>query len=235
MLAVIQHQQQLRRAQPVPQRLEHRHLAGLPHPQRRHHLRRHQPGIGEAGQARQPRPVAETARRGRRELHRQPGLPGSARPGQGNQPRPGDQLVQRGKLPFPAQETGQPDRQVVQLAARRRGRDLLPQHRLLQGLQFLAGLDPQLTGQHRAGPPVGGQRISLPPAPVQRQHQQPPQPLPHRIPGDQPLQLPGRLRRQAQLSIDTATESDNLHAATRNGPSVPAICMPLGHMAEPAA
>ena len=49
-------------------------------------------------------------------------------------PRLGGQLVQRGQFLLPAQETGQPGWQVVQLrAARRRGRDLLPQDRPLQG------------------------------------------------------------------------------------------------------
>jgi hypothetical protein len=52
------------------------------------------------------------------------------------------QLVQRGQFLLPAQETGQPGWQVVQLAARRRGRDLLPQHRPLQARSSSPGSIP---------------------------------------------------------------------------------------------
>ncbi len=78
MLAVIQHQQQLRRPQPVDQRLQHRHITRLPHPQRLHHLRGHQPRIGDAGQLSQPHPVREPAHHARPGLQRQPGLSGPA-------------------------------------------------------------------------------------------------------------------------------------------------------------
>jgi hypothetical protein len=81
-----------------------------------------------------------------------------------------------------------------------RRRDLLAQHRLLQLAQLGARLDPQLLGQHLPGAAVGGQRIGLPFGPVQSQHQQPPQPLPHRILGHQLFQLPDHLRRQPQLN-----------------------------------
>jgi hypothetical protein len=43
------------------------------------------------------------------------------------------------------------------------------------------GLDAQLADQYGPGLPVGGQRVSLPPGPVQRQHQQLVQPLPERF------------------------------------------------------
>ena len=200
MLAVVKHQQQLRRAQPVPQRLDHSHLAALPHPQRLHHQRGHQLRVGDAGQIGQPHAVAETFRCPRGELHRQPGLPRAAGPGQRDQPRLAHQAFQRGQLPFPADETGQPQRQVVPLRARRRG-NLLPQHRLLEPAQLLTRLDAQLLREHRAGAAVGGQRIGLPLAAVQRQHQQPPQPLPEWMLGDQALQLPGHLRSQPQREV----------------------------------
>jgi hypothetical protein len=70
----------------------------------------------------------------------------------------------------------------VLLPARRRGRDLLPQHRPLELAELLAGLDAQLLREHRPGPAVRGQRIGLPSAAVQREHQKPPQPLAERIP-----------------------------------------------------
>jgi hypothetical protein len=59
-----------------------------------------------------------------------------------------------------------------------RRRDLLAQHRLLQHAQLLTRLQPQFTGKDLPRPPVRGQRVGLPLGPVQRQHQQPPQPLP---------------------------------------------------------
>ena len=184
MLAVIQYQQQLRRPQPVDQRLQHRHITRLPHPQRQHHLRGHQPRIGDTGQLGQPHPVREPAHHPRPGLQGQPGLSRPAGPGQRDQPRLAQQPFQPGQVLLAAQEAGQRRGQVMPRRKRRR-RNLLPQHRLLQPAQLLPRFQPQLGGQHVPGPPVGRQRISLPLGPVQRQHQQPPQPLPQRILRDQ--------------------------------------------------
>ena len=200
MLAVIQHQQQFRRAQPVDQRLQHRHITGLPHPQRRHHLHRHQCWIGDTGQLGQPHPVREPAGHPRPCLQGQPGLARPAGPGQGHQPRLPQQLVNPVQVLLAAHEAGQRRGQVIP-RGRRRGGDLLAQDRLLQPAQVLPRLQPQLRGQQFTGPPVGRQRVGLAFGPVQRQHQQPPQPLPHRVLRDQALQLPGHLRVQAQLDV----------------------------------
>jgi hypothetical protein len=201
MLTVVQDQQQLRRAQPVAQRLDHRHLAGLPHPQRLHHQRQHQRRVGDAGQAGHPGPVAQPLHCPGGELQGQPRLAGTAGSGQSDQPRRAHQLLQCGQLPLPAHKTGQLQRQVMPLVARCRRGDFLPQHRLLEPAQLLARLDAQLVRQHRAGAAVGGQRVGLPFAAIQRQHQKAPEPLPDPMLGDQALQLPRHLRRQPQLDI----------------------------------
>ena len=236
-LAVIQDEQQLGRMQPVAQRLDHRHLAGLPDPQRLHHLGRHQLRIGDARQVSQPRPVTETLCRGcgRGEFDRQPRLAGAARPGQGDQPGLAEQAVQRGQVPLPPHETGQPGRQIVLLAARRRGRDLLPQHRPLELAQLLARLDAQLLGQHRPGPAVRGQRIALPPAPVQREHQKPPQPLAERIPGHQARQLPGNLRRRPQLDIGLEPALHRHQPELLQPGALPGQSRHIGHVRKRAA
>ncbi len=200
MLAVVQHQQQLRGPQPEPQRLDRRQITTLPHPQRLHHLRGHQVGVGDAGQISQPRALREPLQHGRGELGGQPGLPRPAGSGQRNQPRLTEQLAQLGQFLLAADETGQLRRQVMHRHRRRR-RDFLPQHGPLQLTQLRTGFQPQLPGQHRPGPPVGGQRIGLPLTPVQRQHQQPPQPLPQRMLGDQALQFPGHLRMQPSRQV----------------------------------
>jgi len=74
----------------------------------------------------------------------------------------------------------------------------------VQALQRLAGVDAQFVGQQAAGPPVGGQRVGLPAAPVPRQHQLAVQPLPQRVLAGQPLQLAGErvVPAQAQVRID---------------------------------
>ena len=55
------------------------------------------------------------------------------------------------------------------------------QHGSVQAAQRLAGVDAELAGEQVTGPAVGGQRVGLPTAPVQRQHQLAVQPLPQRM------------------------------------------------------
>ena len=51
----------------------------------------------------------------------------------------------------------------------------------MEAPQRLPGIDAELIGEQVADPPVGGQRVSLPAAPVQRQYQLAVQPLPQRV------------------------------------------------------
>src|SRR5262249_40886971 len=74
------------------------------------------------------------------------------------------------------------------------GRNLLPQHRLLEPAQFLTWLDPQLVREPGPAAADRAKSIALPAAPVKRQHQQAPQSLPDRMLGNQDLQLPAHLR-----------------------------------------
>ena len=62
---------------------------------------------------------------------------------------------------------------------------------LVQALQRLAGIDPELAGEQVADPAVAGQRLGLSAAAVQRQHQLTVQPLPQRMAGDQLFQFSG--------------------------------------------
>lgn len=59
----------------------------------------------------------------------------------------------------------------------------------MQRIQLRSRIDPQLLSQQPPHPPVGRQRIRLPPTAVQGRHQLRPQPLPQRIPLGQHLQL----------------------------------------------
>ena len=97
-LAVIQHQQEVRRPQPVSKRLKHRHIPLLPNPQRLHHLRRDQPRIGDTGQLGQPHAVRKLLYRLDGRLQGQPGLTGPARPGERDQPCLAQQLFQPGEV-----------------------------------------------------------------------------------------------------------------------------------------
>ena len=72
----------------------------------------------------------------------------------------------------------------------------------MQRAQLRAGLDAQLLDEDATGVGERGQRLRLPPGPVQRQHQLPAEPLPERVRADQLRQLPGRLGRPAELEQD---------------------------------
>ena len=72
----------------------------------------------------------------------------------------------------------------------------------MQRSQLLTGLDAELLDEDAAGVGERGQRLRLPPAPVQRQHQLPAEPLPERMRPDQLRQLADRLGRPAELEQD---------------------------------
>jgi len=68
----------------------------------------------------------------------------------------------------------------------------------VQALQLGAGFDTELLDQAAAQPPVRLQRLDLAAGPVQREHEQPDQPLADRVGDQQPLQLPDGGRMPAQ-------------------------------------
>ena len=74
----------------------------------------------------------------------------------------------------------------------------------MQAPQRLPGIDPELVGEQIADTPVSGQRVGLPAAAVQRQHELAVQPLPQRMVGDQPLQFGGdrAVPAKRQVSLD---------------------------------
>ena len=74
----------------------------------------------------------------------------------------------------------------------------------VQALQRLPGIDAELTGEQVAGPPVGGERLGLPAAAVQRQHELAVQPLPQRMLSGQLFQLGGErvVPAKRQVSVD---------------------------------
>ena len=150
------------------------------------------------------------------DVHHQTGLPDSARAEHRDQPDPGP--GQQG--PDTADLALTPDQGAVR--CRHRGFRWQPrrcgagpgQHVLVRTLQLLTRVGAQLVAEHRAYPLVGGQRVCLAAATVQRGDQLSPQQLPQRIPGYPPLQLRNQLilppagqpgvgprlhRRQAQL------------------------------------
>ena len=77
--------------------------------------------------------------------------------------------------------------------------ELLPEDRLGEGPQLRRRVDAQLVGQPAAQPVVQRERVRLPPAPIERDHEQPVQPLAQRVQGRQPLEVGDRLAVPAQL------------------------------------
>ena len=78
------------------------------------------------------------------------------------------------------------------------------EHGGVQAAQRLAGVDAELAGEQVAGPAVGGQRVGLAPATVQREHQLAVQPFSQRMVAHQSIQLGGErmVPAQRQVGVD---------------------------------
>jgi hypothetical protein len=83
-------------------------------------------------------------------------------------------------------------------------RRILPQDRLLEFAQRLAGLDSQLVHEAVARFRIHPQRFRLSPGAVEREHQLPPQPLPQRVSRGQGLELRDQrvVPAEGQLGVD---------------------------------
>jgi hypothetical protein len=88
-------------------------------------------------------------------------------------------------------------------------------------LQLGPGFSAQLVDQDPAGRLVGGQRLALTPAPLQRQHQQCMQVLAQRVRGGEPVQFDDRVGVVAQLHLRLQAGFPRLQAdllQVRHGP-----------------
>ena len=87
---------------------------------------------------------------------------------------------------------------------RQRERGILREDRAFELAQPLAGLDPELSDEDLAGVLIGLQRLGLPVAAVQSEHQLRPEALPVRVLVDEGLELTHHLGvpRQSQLRVD---------------------------------
>ena len=74
----------------------------------------------------------------------------------------------------------------------------------MQAPQRLPGVDAKLVGEQVAGTPVGGERLGLPAAAIQRQHELAVQPFPQRMLSGQLFQLGGErvVPAKRQVSVD---------------------------------
>ncbi len=144
-----------------------------------------------------------------RPVHGQRGLAHSRGPGdhhhRAGAVRLGQQRVQLGQFTVPAQEGGGVAGQLRRgrggaqvgagaarghrAARRRRFRRTAGQDDLVQPAQFRSWLHAQFGDQHGARGAVGGQRLGRAAGLVQGAHQQPVQPFPQRVLGEQPGQL----------------------------------------------
>ena len=78
----------------------------------------------------------------------------------------------------------------------------------MQAAQRFSGIDAQIVGEQVAGTPVGGERVALPAAAIQRQHELAVQPLPQGMVGGQLLQFgsEGVVAVQGQVGVDPGLE-----------------------------
>ena len=107
----------------------------------------------------------------------------------------------------------------------------------MQAPQRFPGVDAELAGEQVAGTPVGGQRLGLPAAAIQRQHELAVQPLPQRMLGGQLLQLAGErvVPAKRQVSIDPRLQrgEPQLLQAGRLGPGERVVGQVGQHPAAP--
>ncbi len=84
----------------------------------------------------------------------------------------------------------------------------MTQDRSLELLQRGARLDPELIHEQASSFPVGRERLSLPPATVEREHQLPPRLLAERLLLDQRLELADEtlVRAELELRLDPLAE-----------------------------
>ena len=182
--------------QPRP---EHRRRVGLRAAARRHHG----PGGGcPAGQLAQYSTLPDP---GAAAQEHEPSLPGS---------HGGQHAVQPGQHVVPARQRRSPGRHGG--ACAHRGRRLAPgrrrqrprvqlggvaQDQLLQPLQLSPRIDAEIRIQAVPRPLVGSQRVGLPAAPVQREHELRPQPFPVGVLGEHGLCLGHDRRRLAEIQL----------------------------------
>jgi len=125
----------------------------------------------------------------------------------------GKDLIAAGEnRPGPAQP-GRRVRRAGRARVRCRQPRILREHGRLHSAQLRAWLHPDFPDEVTAGPLKGEQRVALPPAAVQREHQQRPQPLPQRMLAHQRLQLGGHLGvpAQRQVGLDPGLQRGQAH------------------------
>ena len=113
--------------------------------------------------------------------------------------------LELGQLPFAADKRGHPHRQVRQrtrqIADGRPQPGVLPQDGLLQVTEVRGRIEAQLIVESLLQPAVGGQRVGLPAASVQRQHQLSVDAFAQRVAGRQLLQLVDQLAVPAPVQL----------------------------------
>src|SRR5262249_6816117 len=113
---------------------------------------------------------------------------------------PAEEGCLRGREMAPRAELGRLDTE----------RRVLAEDRLLQFPELGSGLQAQLIAQCPADPLEGGERVRLPSAPVEREHELPVEALAQRVIGDERLQLRYELEVpcEREIGIDPLLERD---------------------------
>ena len=150
--------------------------------------------VAEGGQLDQPHPVRVAGHQPPGQLQGQAGLARPARPGHRDQPMQLDQLGDLAELLVPPDQAGQPLGQVVAgLAGRGLAASRAGSWTRIAWCSRCSSGDGSIPSSSASTSRVcwyTRQRVGLPARPVQRHHQLAPEPLPGRVGGHQPLQLP---------------------------------------------
>ena len=132
MLAVVEHEEQLERTQPIEERGERSDVRPLGGSECVRDGARHQSGVRDRHQIGEPDPARPRADLSRGHLQCHPRLAGAAHSGQGDQAVLSQQLLELRELDLAADEARNRGREVVPGLHGGRRRDLVPQDRHLE-------------------------------------------------------------------------------------------------------
>jgi hypothetical protein len=194
MLAVVEEEQELHRAQLVEEPGERSDIGPVEESERSGDRGRQERRIRQRDQVDEPDTAAPGAHLARRDLQRQPRLARAAHTGQRDQALLPQQPLEVRELAAAADEARHRCGKVVPRLRRRCGGDLLAQDGALEHAELLARLQPKFLGQQPACTSIGGERVRLALAPVERNHQLPPEPFAQRMLRDEALELGDELR-----------------------------------------
>ena len=218
-LAVVEYEQQLFRAEVVEEPVEGGDVWPFGNPERLRDRCRHARAVHVRRHVDQPdatRPGSDLTC-GR--FQRQPGLPGAADSGQRDEAMLSQQPLELVELLVATDEARELRGEVVPFLGGRWTSDLVAQNRALERSQLLARLETELFREERSSPPVGGECVRFALGAVEGQHQLAPQALAERFLSDKAFELRDErgVPAQRELSLDALFDANEAELVEASG------------------